>query len=160
MYPKSAAGSGTVAAEPVRQIMGPDTGIGFVAGVESIPNDANCDGQQRRRRLPDWWVFDYDDLGNVKTSARSTWPHQSWGLALSNKLDEMLFSVQTPNMIVWYTARRQACNQPVRVVRGTRPTMADPHGVAIDDANDEVFAPIMATGDPGAGPVLHRLRQP
>ena len=138
VYPKSAAGSGTAAAEPLRQIMGPDTGIGFVAGVAIDPErrellTVNNDVEDRMV------VFDYDDRGNVKPKRTLYVPHQSWGLALSKKLDEIVVSVQTPNMIVWYKRDAKGLQPPVRVVRGTSTTMADPHGVAIDDANDEVF---------------------
>ena len=138
LYPTSAAGAGTTAAEPLRQIMGPDTGIGFVSGVAIDPDrrelmTVNNDVEDRMV------VFDYDDHGNVTPKRTLYVPHQSWGLALSTKRDEVVMSVQTPNMIVWYKRDAKGLQPPVRVVRGHNTTMADPHGVAIDEVNDEVF---------------------
>jgi len=138
LYPRAAAGAGTGVAEPLRQIMGPDTGIGFVAGVAIDPEHrelltVNNDVEDRMI------VFDYDDRGNARPKRTLYVPHQAWGMALSRKLDEIAFSVQTPNMIVWYKRDAKGLQPPVRIVRGSRTNMADPHGVAIDDANDEVF---------------------
>jgi DNA-binding beta-propeller fold protein YncE len=60
-------------------------------------------------------------------------------MSMSKKLDQIVFSVQTPNMIVWYKRDAEKLQPPVRVVRGTNTRMADPHGVAVDDVNGEVF---------------------
>jgi len=137
-YERSAAGRDNAAAEPVRQIMGPETGIGFVAGVAVDPRHrevmtVNNDVEDRMV------VFDYDAHGNVTPKRTLYVPHQSWGVALSPKRDEIVFSVQTPNMIVWYKRDAKGLEPPVRVVKGEKTGMADPHGVAVDDANDEVF---------------------
>lgn len=137
-YSMKAAGTGSDAAEPLRQLMGPDTGIGFIAGVA-------IDAQRRELMTVNndvedrMVVFDYDAEGNVKPKRTLYVPHQSWGVALSRKQDQIVFSVQTPNMIVWYKREAKGLEPPVRVVRGQRTGMADPHGVAVDDANDEVF---------------------
>ena len=139
-YERSAAGRGNTAAaaEPIRQIMGPDTGIGFVAGVAIDPRHrelmtVNNDVEDRMV------VFDYDAHGNITPKRTLYVPHQSWGVALSSKRDEIVFSVQTPNMIVWYKRDAKGLEPPVRVVKGEKTGMADPHGVAVDDANDEVY---------------------
>src|SRR5215210_2648231 len=139
-YERSAAGRGNTAAaaEPIRQIMGPDTGIGFVAGVAIDPRHrelmtVNNDVEDRMV------VFDYDAHGNITPKRTLYVPHQSWGVALSSKRDEIVFSVQTPNMIVWYKRDAKGLEPPLRVVKGEKTGMADPHGVAVDDANDEVF---------------------
>jgi DNA-binding beta-propeller fold protein YncE len=138
LFPRSAGGQGQAATQPIRQIMGPETGVGFVAGVAIDPDHrelltVNNDVEDRMV------VFDYDDQGNVKPKRLLYVPHQSWGIALSKKRDEMVFSVQTPNMITWYKRDAKGLEPPVRVVRGEKTGMADPHGVAVDDANDEVL---------------------
>lgn len=136
LYNRSAGGDAP--AEPIRQIMGPDTGVGFVAGVAIDPEHrelltVNNDVEDRMV------VFDYDDRGNVKPKRTLYVPHQSWGMALSKKRGEIVFSVQTPNMIIWYKRDAKGLEPPVRVVRGKNTNMGDPHGVAIDEVNDEVF---------------------
>lgn len=138
LYPRSAGGRGEAAAQPIRQIMGPETGVGFVAGVAIDPEHrelmtVNNDVEDRMV------VFDYDDHGNVKPKRLLYVPHQSWGMALSKKRDQLVFSVQTPNMIVWYRREAKGLERPVRVVRGGKTRMGDPHGVAVDDVNDEVL---------------------
>src|SRR4051794_28692203 len=86
-------------AMPFGQIMGPQTGIGFVAGVAMDPGHrelftVNNDVEDRMV------VFDYDDRGNVKPKRLLYVPHQSWGVAFNKKRDEIALSVQTPNMFV------------------------------------------------------------
>ncbi|HXH06036.1 MAG TPA: hypothetical protein VNI83_05525 [Vicinamibacterales bacterium] len=140
VYRTEAAAAPDVAApaEPVRRVMGPETGIGFIAGVAVDPErremmTVNNDVEDRMV------VFDYDAHGNVRPKRTLYVPHQAWGVAISRELDQLVFSVQTPNMIVWYRREAKGLEPPVRVVRGPRTGMADPHGVAIDDAHDEVF---------------------
>jgi DNA-binding beta-propeller fold protein YncE len=138
LYQRAAGDSGDAPAQPIRQIMGPDTGAGFVAGVAIDPEHrelmtVNNDVEDRMV------VFDYDDHGNVKPKRTLYVPHQSWGMSLSKKRGEIVFSVQTPNMILWYKRDAKGLEPPVRVVRGKTTTMGDPHGVAVDDVNDEVF---------------------
>jgi hypothetical protein len=138
-YPQTAAtAGGSDVPEPLRQIMGPDTGIGFVAGVLADPEHrelltVNNDVEDRMV------AFDYDARGNAKAKRTLYVPHQSWGIALSKKRDEIAFTVQTPNMVIWYKREAKGLEPPVRVIRGPKTTMADPHGIAIDDGNDEVF---------------------
>ncbi|HXH26184.1 MAG TPA: hypothetical protein VNI78_13110 [Vicinamibacterales bacterium] len=140
LYRASAAAAPDIAtpAEPLRRVMGPDTGIGFIAGVALDPErremmTVNNDVEDRMV------VFDYDAHGNVRPKRTLYVPHQAWGIAISRELDQIVFSVQTPNMIVWYRREAKGLEPPVRVVRGPRTGMADPHGVAIDDTHDEVF---------------------
>ncbi len=138
LFPRTAGGAGQDAVQPIRQIMGPETGVGFVAGVAMDPEHrelltVNNDVEDRMV------VFDYDDHGNVKPKRLLYVPHQSWGMALSKKRDQLVFSVQTPNMIVWYKRDAKGLEAPLRVVRGENTRMGDPHGVAVDDINDEVL---------------------
>src|SRR5712691_13035488 len=84
-------------ATPKQMIMGPDTGVGFVAGVAMDPVHrelftVNNDVEDRLV------AFDYDDRGNVKPKRLLYVPHQSWGIAFAPKRDVMALSVQTPNM--------------------------------------------------------------
>ena len=135
-----AAGSATSkqSAAPLQQIMGPDTGIGFVAGVAMDPVHrelftVNNDVEDRMV------AFDYDARGNLKPKRLLYVPHQSWGIALNRKRDEIALSVQTPNMYVVFRRDAQKFDAPVRSVRGPRTGMADPHGIYFDETHNEVF---------------------
>ena len=97
--------------------MGPETGIGFVAGVAMDPAHrelftVNNDVEDRMV------VFDYDARGNVKPKRLLYVPHQSWGIAFDRKRDEIALSVQTPNMFVVFKRDAQKFDAPIRSVRG------------------------------------------
>lgn len=137
---KRTAGSPTSKepAAPVQQIMGPETGIGFVAGVAMDPVHrelftVNNDVEDRMV------VFDYDSRGNVKPKRLLYVPHQSWGIAFAPKRDVIALSVQTPNMYVVFRRDAQKFDAPVRSVRGPHTEMADPHGIYFDETHNEVF---------------------
>jgi DNA-binding beta-propeller fold protein YncE len=130
--------AGKTAATPLQQIMGPDTGIGFAAGVAMDPQHrelftVNNDVEDRMV------VFDYDARGNIKPKRLLYVPHQSWGIAFNKKRDELALSVQTPNMYVVFRRDAQKFDAPVRSVRGAHTEMADPHGIYFDETHNEVF---------------------
>jgi DNA-binding beta-propeller fold protein YncE len=125
------------AATPRRQIMGPDTGVGFVAGVAMDPAHrelftVNNDVEDRLI------VFDYDARGNVKPKRLLYVPHQAWGIAFAPKRDVMALSVQTPNMFVVFKREAKKFDAPIRSVRGPKTQMADPHGIYFDETHNEV----------------------
>lgn len=133
----SSSSSGAAAAVPRRQIMGPETGVGFVAGVAMDPVHrelftVNNDVEDRLV------VFDYDDRGNVKPKRLLYVPHQSWGIAFAPKRDVLALSVQTPNMFVVFKREARKFEAPVRSVRGPKTQMADPHGIYFDETHNEV----------------------
>src|SRR5262249_49685829 len=125
------------ATAPERQIMGPDTGVGFVAGVAMDPVHrelftVNNDVEDRMV------VFDYDAAGNVKPKRLLYVPHQSWGIAFAKKRDELALSVQTPNMFVVFRREAKKFDAPIRTVRGPNTGMADPHGIYFDETHNEI----------------------
>jgi DNA-binding beta-propeller fold protein YncE len=133
--PGSQASKQAVAAR--QQIMGPDTGVGFVAGVAMDPVHrelftVNNDVEDRLV------VFDYDARGNVAPKRLLYVPHQSWGIAFAPKRDVMALSVQTPNMFVVFKRDAQKFDAPIRSVRGPKTGMADPHGIYFDETHNEI----------------------
>jgi DNA-binding beta-propeller fold protein YncE len=139
VYSRAAGSPAARTAEtPLQQIMGPATGIGFVAGVAMDPVNrelftVNNDVEDRMV------VFDYDARGNVKPKRLLYVPHQSWGIAFSQKKGEVALSVQTPNMYVVFKRDAQNFDAPIRSVRGAKTGMADPHGIYVDETHNEVF---------------------
>jgi DNA-binding beta-propeller fold protein YncE len=133
------AGSATSrqAAAPLQQIMGPETGVGFAAGVAMDPVHrelftVNNDVEDRLV------VFDYDARGNVKPKRLLYVPHQSWGIGFAPKRDVIALSVQTPNMFVVFKRDAKKFDAPLRSVRGPKTQMADPHGIYFDETHNEV----------------------
>jgi DNA-binding beta-propeller fold protein YncE len=133
------AGSATSkeAASARQQIMGPDTGVGFVAGVAMDPAHrelftVNNDVEDRLV------TFEYDARGNVKPKRLLYVPHQSWGIAFAPRRDVMALSVQTPNMFVVFRRDARKFDAPIRSVRGPRTRLADPHGIYFDETHNEI----------------------
>src|SRR5438552_5633914 len=125
------------AATARQQIIGPDTGVGFAAGVAMDPVHrelftVNNDVEDRLV------VFDYDARGNVNPKRLLYVPHQSWGIAFAPKRDVMALSVQTPNMFVVFRRDAKKFDAPLRSVRGPRTEMADPHSISFDETHNEV----------------------
>ena len=137
MAGRTTTSSTGIAAVPRQQIMGPDTGVGFVAGVAMDPGHrelftVNNDVEDRLV------VFDYDARGNVKPKRLLYVPHQSWGIAFAPKRDVLALSVQTPNMFVVFNREAKKFDAPIRSVRGPKTQMADPHGIYFDETHNEV----------------------
>jgi DNA-binding beta-propeller fold protein YncE len=125
------------AATARQQIMGPDTGVGFAAGVAMDPGHrelftVNNDVEDRLV------VFDYDARGNIKPKRLLYVPHQSWGIGFAPKRDVIALSVQTPNMFVVFKRDARKFDAPLRTVRGPKTQMADPHGIYFDETHNEV----------------------
>ena len=138
VYDRDAGGAAAKEPAPVRQqIMGPNTGVGFVAGVAMDPvhRELFAVNNDVEDRLV---VFDYDARGNVKPKRLLYVPHQSWGIALAPKRDVMALSVQTPNMYVVFKREAKKFDAPLRSVRGAKTQMADPHGIYFDETHNEV----------------------
>ena len=138
LYSRTSGSLSRQATTPLQQIMGPDTGVGFVAGValDSQHRELFTVNNDVEDRMV---VFDYDARGNVKPKRLLYVPHQSWGIALNRKRDEIAVSVQTPNMYVVFRRDAQKFDAPVRSVRGPNTAMADPHGIYFDETHNEVF---------------------
>jgi len=138
IYDRTAgSATSTQAAAPKQQIMGPDTGVGFIAGVAMDPVHrelitVNNDVEDRLV------VFNYDARGNVAPKRLLYVPHQSWGIAFAPKRDVMALSVQTPNMYVVFKREAKKFDAPIRSVRGPKTAMADPHGIYFDETHNEI----------------------
>lgn len=138
MYERTAGSlTSKEAAQPLAGVRGPATGMMFVASVAldtrrreiyTVDNDIGD------RLL----TFPYDAIGNARPARVLEVPHQAWGIALSQKRDEVALSVESPRMVVVY--RRGVTDKalPLRVLRGPATGLGDPHGVGFDDVNDEL----------------------
>jgi DNA-binding beta-propeller fold protein YncE len=138
VYPRTAGSRTSKEAVAARQqIMGPDTGVGFAAGVAMDPVHrelftVNNDVEDRLV------VFDYDARGNVKPKRLLYVPHQSWGIGFAPRREVMALSVQTPNMFVVFRRDAAKFDAPIRTVRGPKTAMADPHGIYFDETHNEI----------------------
>jgi DNA-binding beta-propeller fold protein YncE len=125
------------ASVPLRQIVGPDTFLGMIAGIILDPQHqeiytANNDIEDTVVVMP------YGASGNVKPGRVFSVPHQSWGLALSDKADQIAVTVEVQNTIAFYRRQVKGVEAPVRILRGQATGLADPHGIYWDESHGEI----------------------
>lgn len=137
VYDRAAGGNQPEVTMPLRHIIGPETNIGFVAGVVLDPQHAeifavNNDIEDTMLVMP------YNAEGNAKPSRLLAVPHQAWGLALSPSQGELAVTVEIQNAIVFYHRTAHGVEAPVRSIQGPQTGMADPHGIYWDDAHHEI----------------------
>jgi hypothetical protein len=137
-YDLKSGGQATATTEPRRHVVGGKVGLGFIAGVVLDPirreiYTVNNDGGGLV-------VHPYDAHGDVAPIRRLTVPHQSWGLSLDLVNDELAVTSQQYQGISIFKRTASHTDRPIRTIRGTETQLADPHGVFLDAASDEVFA--------------------
>jgi len=136
-YDRAADSSRAGVTAPRRQVFGPLTNIGFVAGVMVDPQRreiyaVNNDIEDTMVVLP------YDALGNAAPSRLLSIPHQAWGLAMSRAHDQIAITVELQEAIVFYKRDARNVTPPVRYIRGANTGLADPHGIFWDDRHNEI----------------------
>ena len=134
-YARSAATRGI--AEPRRQVFGPLTNVGFVAGVLLDPDRKEI--LAVNNDIEDTMVvFPYDAQGNEAPSRILSVPHQAWGLALSRAHDQIAVTVEIQQAVVIYKRDAKNVEAPMRYIRGPNAGLADPHGILWDDRHNEI----------------------
>lgn len=138
-YERTSGSNSADVTKPRWQIRGPATGMMFIAGVAMDPVNrevyaVNNDIGDRME------VFPYDVEGNVKPKRVLHVPHGSWGVSLSRSRDEIAISVEHINSVVLYRRQAAGGEAPLRVIRGPKTGLADPHGVYFDGVNNEILA--------------------
>jgi 6-phosphogluconolactonase (cycloisomerase 2 family) len=137
VYDRTAGGQAKEATEPRRHITGEKVDLGFIAGVTLDPGrreiyTVNNDGGGLV-------VHSYDGHGNVAPVRKLTVPHQTWGLSLDLKNDELAVTSQQYQGITIYRRSATRTDRPLRTIRGDKTHLADPHGIFLDPQDREVF---------------------
>ncbi len=136
-YAVSAGSQAKQTTEYRTRIIGSRVGLNYIAGVTLDPSrrevyTTNNDGGGLV-------VFPYDADGDTRPARKLTVPHQSWGLSLDLDRDELAVTSQQYQGISIYKRTASRTERPSRTIRGDKTQMADPHGVFLDGAGDEVF---------------------
>jgi DNA-binding beta-propeller fold protein YncE len=136
-YARTAASPSSEPVTPLTGIRGPSTGMMFIAGlaldtrareIYTVDNDIGD-------RL---MVFSYDADGNVKPTRVLSVPHQAWGVSINAVRQEIAISVEGPREIVVYAQHASGTDRPLRMIRGPKTGLGDPHGVVFDGVNNEI----------------------
>jgi DNA-binding beta-propeller fold protein YncE len=136
-YDRLAASKGNEAVAPLTGIRGPATGMMFIAAVTVDPDAREVytvDNDIGDRMM----VFSYDANGNAKPKRALSVPHQAWGLSINPVRKEIAVSVEGPRQIVVYAQNASGSDAPLRMIRGPKTGLGDPHGVFFDGKNDEI----------------------
>jgi len=122
---------------PLRQIIGPQTEIGYSSGVELDParRELYAVNNDIEDRIV---VFDYDAQGDLKPKRRLYVPHQAWGISLNPLQDQMAISVQQLSMVAVYRREATGLEAPLRIIKGPHTGIADAHGVRWDVVHREI----------------------
>lgn len=150
MYERSAASKALGETTPIRRIMGPKTLIGFVAGIalDAKSREVLTVNNDIEDTL---MVFSYDAEGNLTPSRLLAVPHQSWGLALNRSKEEIAVTVQSLDAVVFYRRDANGIDPPLRSIIGKGTGLADPHGLYVDEKNNEIV--VASHGNWGEGDV-------
>jgi DNA-binding beta-propeller fold protein YncE len=136
-YDRLAASKGQEPVTPLTSIRGPATGMMFIAAVTVDPKAQEIytvDNDIGDRLM----VFPYDANGNVKPKRVLSVPHQAWGVSLNQARDEIAVTVEAPREIVIYKRLASGTDAPLRMIRGPKTGLGDPHGVFFDGKNNEL----------------------
>jgi DNA-binding beta-propeller fold protein YncE len=137
-YDRSAGGNSSAQTAPLSQIMGPNTMAGFLAGVALDPVRreifaVNNDIEDSMA------VFSYDSAGDAKPLRALVVPHQSWGISLDSKRDEIGIAIQQVNAVFIYRREASGVEPPIRTIQGAHTGLADPHGIFMDERDQEII---------------------
>lgn len=137
-YARTSGGSSEDVVKPVWQVRGPATGMMFMAGVaiDSVSREVYAVNNDIGDRME---VFPYGVQGNVKPKRVLSVPHGSWGVSLNRSRGEIAISVEHLNSVVVYRREATGAEAPLRVLRGPKTGLADPHGIQFDAVHEEIL---------------------
>jgi len=136
-YDRRAASKGADPVTPLTGIRGPSTGMMFIAAVAVDPEAHELytvDNDIGDRMM----VFRDDADGNVKPARVLSVPHQAWGISINPARKEVAISVEGPREIVVYAQSARGSDPPLRMIRGPKTGLGDPHGVFFDGRHNEI----------------------
>jgi DNA-binding beta-propeller fold protein YncE len=138
VYDRASGDKSAAVTSPLRQIIGPESQIGYIAGVMFDP--AHHEIYAVNNDLDDRIVVFEDDAGgDLKPKRRLYVPHQAWGLSLNAAADQFAISVQQLSMVAFYRREASGLEAPLRIIEGPDTGLADPHGIYWDVQHHELI---------------------
>ena len=125
--------------EPRRRIAGRETDLGMVCGVAlSLQHGELYTVSGETGALN---VFPLDANGSVGPAKRlqGVIPRASAGVFLDVTHDELFITTQHVNRISVYPRTFREDEEPRRYIQGPKTGLADPHGIYVDGATNEIF---------------------
>ena len=84
-------------------------------------------------------IFSRQAKGNVAPDRELNTPHGTFGIAVDENDQEMFLTVQHSHAVVVFPKMAKGDDPPIRSLQGDRTGLADPHGIAVDSKNEEIF---------------------
>ena len=124
--------------EPKRSIQGEDTEIEFQCSIYIDPESGDVYAVNNDT-LGKMAVFPYGAKGNVKPARYLESPMSTFGIAVSEKHQEMLFTIQDDAAVITFKKTAVNHDSPVRTIQGDHTGLADPHGIVLNEKSDRVY---------------------
>jgi DNA-binding beta-propeller fold protein YncE len=123
--------------EPIRQVRGEKTSLGFVCAVAVSPENKELYAVTG----DDEWasVFSVDANGDTAPMRRFATDHGSAGISLDRKNDELFITSEHLNKVSVFARAARGEGQERRYIQGPATGLADPHGIYVDSAGGEIF---------------------
>ena len=124
--------------EPKRMIGGPASFLEYACSVYIDPATGDIYGVNNDTM--NWMpVFGRDARGNAVPKRKLRTPHTTFAIVADEQEQELFFTIQDDHAVVVFKKDAQDEDSPVRILQGRRTLMADPHGIALDTSNNEIF---------------------
>jgi DNA-binding beta-propeller fold protein YncE len=125
-------------AVPRRVIGGDKTRAEMLCGVYIDPKtlEVYVTNNDTQNWLP---VFSREARGNAVPDRVLATPITTWGIAADEIRQELFVTVQSSNAVIVYRKMAAGTEAPLRLLEGDATELADPHGIALDIKNDEMF---------------------
>jgi DNA-binding beta-propeller fold protein YncE len=124
--------------EPKRIIRGIKTDIEFQCSLYVDPANGDIYAVNNDT-LGKLVIFSHGAQGDVAPDRFFEPPHTTYGIAVDEKNQEMLLTIQDDAAVVAFRKTAQGRDAPLRTLQGERTLLADPHGIALDSKRDLLF---------------------
>ena len=124
--------------EPKRMLGGLDTKIEFQCGLYIDPRNGDIYAVNNDT-VDTLVIFNRQARGNVPPTRQLATPHGTFGIAVDEDKEEMYLTVQHDNAVSVFHKYAQGDDHPIRLLQGIHTLLADPHGIAFDKSNGEMF---------------------
>jgi DNA-binding beta-propeller fold protein YncE len=123
--------------EPRRRIAGANSRLGDFCGMALSPENQELytvQGEDTEMK-----VFPIDGHGDISASRTLTIAHGAADVHLDKVHDELFISTEHINRVSVYRRAAEGEEKPLRIIQGPHTGLADPHGLYVDPATDELF---------------------
>ena len=124
--------------EPKRMIQGENANIEFNCSLYIDPANGDIYAVNNDT-LSEMSIFSHAARGNAKPDRALETPMTAFGVAVDEKHQEMMLTVQADHAVVTFRKSATGKDSPLRTLQGEHTLLADPHGIALDPKSDRIY---------------------